>query len=200
MRSRRGLRGGEPVPVRGVVRGDLGVRESVRQMENVILSDRRERRDALPDLRADPAGVVLGDRDDRQRRHSHPPLLRASSWLLTKPLGAYMAAVFEGEGRISKRFFAPVERVIYRVFMVDEKKEMDWKRYAISVLIFSALGMLAVYAILRAAGAPAAQPAGPARHDAAPRLQHGGQLHHRTRTGSPTAARRRSATSRRCWG
>ena len=72
--------------------------------------------------------------------------------LLTKPLGAYMHAVFEGESTMSKRFFSPVERVIYRVFMVDEKAEMDWKRYAISVVIFSALSMSAVYAILRAQG------------------------------------------------
>jgi K+-transporting ATPase ATPase A chain len=69
---------------------------------------------------------------------------------LTKPLGAYMAAVFEGEGRLSKRVFAPVERAIYRVFFVDETQEMDWKRYAVSVLIFSTLSMFAVYAILRA--------------------------------------------------
>ena len=71
---------------------------------------------------------------------------------LTKPLGAYMAAVFEGEGTLSTRFFAPVERVIYRVFFVDEKKEMDWKRYAVSVIIFSTLSMFAVYTILRAQG------------------------------------------------
>jgi K+-transporting ATPase ATPase A chain len=68
---------------------------------------------------------------------------------LTKPLGAYMAAVFEGEGRLSRRVFAPVERVIYRVFFVDETKEMDWKRYTVSLLIFSVLSMTAVYAILR---------------------------------------------------
>ncbi|MEX1254065.1 MAG: potassium-transporting ATPase subunit KdpA [Dehalococcoidia bacterium] len=72
--------------------------------------------------------------------------------LLTKPLGAYMAAVFQGEGALPTRVFAPVERVVYRVFMVDEKAEMDWKRYALSVLMFSVLSMLAVYIILRAQG------------------------------------------------
>ncbi|HEY8173819.1 MAG TPA: potassium-transporting ATPase subunit KdpA [Dehalococcoidia bacterium] len=71
---------------------------------------------------------------------------------ITKPLGAYMAAVFEGEGSMSKRFFAPVERVVYRIFFVDEKREMDWKRYTISVLIFSTISMFAVYIILRAQG------------------------------------------------
>jgi K+-transporting ATPase ATPase A chain len=64
----------------------------------------------------------------------------------------YMAAVFQGEGALSTRVFAPVERVVYRVFMVDEKAEMDWKRYALSVLMFSVLSMLAVYIILRAQG------------------------------------------------
>ncbi len=69
---------------------------------------------------------------------------------LTKPLGAYIAVVFEGEGRLSKRVFAPVERVIYRAFFVDATRGMDWKRYTVSVLIFSTLSMFAVYAILRA--------------------------------------------------
>jgi K+-transporting ATPase ATPase A chain len=72
--------------------------------------------------------------------------------LLTKPLGAYMYAVFEGKSAISIRFFSPVERVIYRVFMVDETNEMDWTRYAISVIMLSALSMFAVYAILRFQG------------------------------------------------
>jgi K+-transporting ATPase ATPase A chain len=71
---------------------------------------------------------------------------------LTKPLGAYMAMVFEGEGKISQRFFAPVENVIFRVFMVDAKKEMDWKRYALAVVFFSAFGMLIVYALQRLQG------------------------------------------------
>jgi K+-transporting ATPase ATPase A chain len=71
---------------------------------------------------------------------------------LTKPLGAYMAAVFEGEGRLSTRVFAPVERVIYRVFFVDKTVEMNWKRYAINVVLFSTLSMFAVYVILRLQG------------------------------------------------
>jgi K+-transporting ATPase ATPase A chain len=68
---------------------------------------------------------------------------------LTKPLGAYMAMVFEGRGSLSQRVFAPVENVIYRVFMVDAKKEMDWKRYAISVVLFSAVGFFIVYILQR---------------------------------------------------
>jgi K+-transporting ATPase ATPase A chain len=68
---------------------------------------------------------------------------------LTKPLGAYMAAVFEGRGSISQRFFATVESVVFRVFMVDAKREMDWKRYAISVVMFSAVGFFIVYSLQR---------------------------------------------------
>jgi potassium-transporting ATPase potassium-binding subunit len=68
---------------------------------------------------------------------------------LTKPLGAYMAMVFEGESRVSKRFFAPVERLVYRIWMIDPEKEMDWKRYALSVALFSAVGFFIVYALQR---------------------------------------------------
>jgi K+-transporting ATPase ATPase A chain len=68
---------------------------------------------------------------------------------LTKPLGAYMAMVFEGRGTISQRFSAPVENLVFRVFMVDGKKEMDWKRYAISVVLFSAVGFFIVYVLQR---------------------------------------------------
>ena len=52
-------------------------------------------------------------------------------------LSAYMHRVYEGRRTWLTPVFAPVERVIYRVFMVDEKSEMDWKRYAISLLLFS---------------------------------------------------------------
>jgi K+-transporting ATPase ATPase A chain len=71
---------------------------------------------------------------------------------LTKPLGAYIHAVFAGESTLSNRVFSPVERVIYRVFFVDETQAMDWKRYAFNVVMFSTLSMLAVYTILRAQG------------------------------------------------
>jgi K+-transporting ATPase ATPase A chain len=68
---------------------------------------------------------------------------------LTKPLGAYMAMVFEGDSRVSKRFFAPVEKVIYRIWMVDPEREMDWKRYAVCVALFSAMGFFIVYSLMR---------------------------------------------------
>lgn len=71
---------------------------------------------------------------------------------LTRPLGAYMALVFEGQGRVTQRFFAPVERVVYRLFMVDPSRQMDWKRYAINVVLFSLFGMFIVYLLQRLQG------------------------------------------------
>jgi K+-transporting ATPase ATPase A chain len=71
---------------------------------------------------------------------------------LTRPMGAYMHAVFEGTGWLSKRVFAPVEHVVFRLFMVDSDKEMDWKRYALCVLMVSTISMFAVYFILRSQG------------------------------------------------
>jgi K+-transporting ATPase ATPase A chain len=71
---------------------------------------------------------------------------------LTKPLGAYMHTVFEGQGWLATRVFSPVERVLYRLFMVDERKEMDWKRYTLCVLMVSTISMFAVYVVLRAQG------------------------------------------------
>jgi K+-transporting ATPase ATPase A chain len=68
---------------------------------------------------------------------------------LTKPLGAYMAMVFTGEGRVAQRFFTPVENVFYKLLMIDPKREMDWKRYAFSVLLFSAFGFFIVYFLMR---------------------------------------------------
>ncbi|MGE3984375.1 MAG: potassium-transporting ATPase subunit KdpA [Dehalococcoidia bacterium] len=69
--------------------------------------------------------------------------------VLTKPLGAYMAMVFSGEGRLAQRVFAPVENVFYKLLMIDPKREMDWKRYGFSVILFSAFGFFIVYILMR---------------------------------------------------
>lgn len=71
---------------------------------------------------------------------------------LTKPLGAYMANVFDGTGALSKRYMAPIERPLYRLFMVDPEREMDWREYAVSVVMVSAIGMAFVYLIQRLQG------------------------------------------------
>ncbi len=68
---------------------------------------------------------------------------------LTKPLGAYMARVFEGQHTFMDPILRPVERVIYRVTGVDEDSEMKWMEYAIAMLLFSAVSMALLYAMQR---------------------------------------------------
>jgi K+-transporting ATPase ATPase A chain len=69
--------------------------------------------------------------------------------LCTKPLGLYMANVMEGRPIWPLRVGGGLERVIYRLCGVDAAAEMDWKTYAIALLLFNTLGALAVYALQR---------------------------------------------------
>jgi potassium-transporting ATPase potassium-binding subunit len=73
--------------------------------------------------------------------------------LLAKPLGAYMAGVFQGERVFLTRAAGPVERFIYRIARIRSDDEMDWKTYAFAMLIFNAAGLLLVYALQRFQGA-----------------------------------------------
>src|ERR1700743_3566832 len=66
-----------------------------------------------------------------------------------KPLGVYMARVFEREHTWADRIFRPVERLIYRLTGIDETREMVWTEYAVVMLLFSLVTMLATYAIER---------------------------------------------------
>jgi K+-transporting ATPase ATPase A chain len=68
---------------------------------------------------------------------------------LVKPLGAYMAAVFQGERTFMSPLLGPVERLIYRISGVDPARESDWKRYAFSALLVNLLGFIAVYSLQR---------------------------------------------------
>jgi potassium-transporting ATPase potassium-binding subunit len=68
--------------------------------------------------------------------------------LLVKPLGLYMARVFEGTSAVT-RWFGPVERLLYRVCAIDPTVSMDWKQYALAMLVFNALGGLLLYLIQR---------------------------------------------------
>jgi K+-transporting ATPase ATPase A chain len=68
---------------------------------------------------------------------------------ITKPLGLYMRRVFSGERTFLDPVLGPVERLVYRFGGVDAKKEQDWKAYAASLLVFSVLGVLGVYAVER---------------------------------------------------
>ena len=64
---------------------------------------------------------------------------------LAKPLGTYMANVYEGR----YRFLAPLENLVYRVAGVKPEDDMDWKRYLWGVLWFNFIGFGAVYALQR---------------------------------------------------
>jgi K+-transporting ATPase ATPase A chain len=66
-----------------------------------------------------------------------------------KPLGLYMANVFEGRPIWLVRAGAPLERLLYRLCAVDPAREMGWKEYAVGLLLFNALGGLAVYLLQR---------------------------------------------------
>ena len=68
---------------------------------------------------------------------------------LTKPLGSYMARVFQGERTWLSAILAPVEKLIYRVCGVREDEEMTWYAYALSMLAFSLIGLAYLYILLR---------------------------------------------------
>ena len=68
---------------------------------------------------------------------------------LTKPLGIFMARVFNRERTFLDPALRPLERLIYRVTAVNEEREMGWKEYALSVLLFSGVSMLVLYAMQR---------------------------------------------------
>ncbi|MGZ5487608.1 MAG: potassium-transporting ATPase subunit KdpA [Candidatus Aminicenantales bacterium] len=69
---------------------------------------------------------------------------------VTKPLGLYLVRVLEPEGKTwLDRPVKPVERLIYRILGIDPKAEQDWRRYTLSLIVFSLAGMLLTYAVLR---------------------------------------------------
>ncbi len=68
---------------------------------------------------------------------------------LVKPVGAYMARVFEGERVFLTPVVAPIERVLYRVCRIDAGREMGWKTYAFCVMAFSLVGLAYLYVLLR---------------------------------------------------
>jgi potassium-transporting ATPase potassium-binding subunit len=68
---------------------------------------------------------------------------------LTKPLGLYMARVFQNQSVGLDRVLGPVERLIYRLCGIRLNDEMNWKTYAVAMLIFNALGLCVVYLLQR---------------------------------------------------
>jgi K+-transporting ATPase ATPase A chain len=68
---------------------------------------------------------------------------------VTPILGAYMTRVFTRERTWLDPLLRPAERLVYRATGVDARREMRWTEYALAVLVFSGVSMLAVYAIQR---------------------------------------------------
>jgi K+-transporting ATPase ATPase A chain len=72
--------------------------------------------------------------------------------LLVRPLGAYMARVYEGRRTFLEAVLGPVERLIYRLAGVVPAQEMGWRSYAADMLLFNLAGFLLVYALQRLQG------------------------------------------------
>jgi K+-transporting ATPase ATPase A chain len=79
---------------------------------------------------------------------------------LAKPLGAYLARVYQGRPCGLDRALGPVERLLYRVCRVRPEAEQGWRAYASALLVFNLLGFLAVYALQRLQAALPANPEG----------------------------------------
>jgi K+-transporting ATPase ATPase A chain len=71
---------------------------------------------------------------------------------ITKPLGIFMAKVFNRERTFLDPVLRPLERLIYRLTRVNEETEMPWTEYAIAMLLFSTVSMLLLYLMQRVQG------------------------------------------------
>ena len=72
--------------------------------------------------------------------------------LVTKPLGLFMAHVFNGEHTFLDPVLQPVERLIYKLTRVEARREMHWTEYAVAMLLFSVVSMLVLYVLQRLQG------------------------------------------------
>jgi K+-transporting ATPase ATPase A chain len=70
--------------------------------------------------------------------------------LTTRPLGRYMARVFEGQKTFLDPLLLPVERLLYRLTGVHREEEMRWTEYGVAMLLFSGITALLTYVIERA--------------------------------------------------
>jgi potassium-transporting ATPase potassium-binding subunit len=71
---------------------------------------------------------------------------------LVKPLGLYIARVYQGESTFLDRLICPIERLLYRLMGINPQDEMDWKKYTLALLVFSALSVVVVYSLQRIQG------------------------------------------------
>ncbi|HZC07728.1 MAG TPA: potassium-transporting ATPase subunit KdpA [Ktedonobacterales bacterium] len=69
--------------------------------------------------------------------------------LITKPLGLYLTAVFEGKHTWLTPVLQPIERAIYAISGVDERRGQDWKIYTVAMLIFEVISAVPLYLLER---------------------------------------------------
>ena len=79
-------------------------------------------------------------------------LMFAAVLLVVKPLGIYMAQVFEGQRTLLSPVLGPVERMFYAASGIDDKKEQTWLGYTLAMLAFSIAAFVMLYGILRLQG------------------------------------------------
>ncbi|MGE3176721.1 MAG: potassium-transporting ATPase subunit KdpA [Vicinamibacterales bacterium] len=79
-------------------------------------------------------------------------LFLAITAALTVPLGGFMARVFAREPTVLDPVLRPLERLVYWLAGVDETREMRWTEYAVTMLLFSAVSMVALYLLQRLQG------------------------------------------------
>jgi K+-transporting ATPase ATPase A chain len=60
-----------------------------------------------------------------------------------------MASIFDGTSVVVRRIGRPIENLLYRIAGVDPEVEMNWKQYAFGLLVFSGIGTLVLYVLLR---------------------------------------------------
>ena len=69
--------------------------------------------------------------------------------LMVKPLGIYMARIYEGKPAGLNVWFGWLERLIYRLTGVQPEQQMSWKKYAVATMLFNIIGIVVVYLLQR---------------------------------------------------
>ena len=80
--------------------------------------------------------------------------------VLAIPLGAYMKKVMCGEKTVLSKVLTPCENAVYRVMRINPEEEMDWKKYARSVLVFSGIGLVFLFLLQLVQGVLPGNPQG----------------------------------------
>ncbi len=77
------------------------------------------------------------------------PLYIVVLLILVKPLGLYMARIYQGERTFLSPVIAPIEKFVFKLAGVKPDDEMSWKTYALTVLAFNLVGFFFLYLLLR---------------------------------------------------